>query len=117
MDHEMTERLKGVLAALLGVLFAGTMGYTIIEGWPTFDSLYMTIITLATIGFGEVHPLSTAGRVFTIVLSLLVQIMVAQNVVPGDPQHGNRSRLGLKNRKIVKGNIAKRYAKGGVSSD
>ncbi|MFH1726497.1 MAG: NAD-binding protein [Elusimicrobiota bacterium] len=70
MDSEMTERLRGVLVALLAVLFAGTMGYTLIEGWPPFDSLYMTIITLATIGFGEVHPLSTAGRVFTIVLSL-----------------------------------------------
>jgi voltage-gated potassium channel len=48
----------------------GTIGYTLIEGWSFFDSLYMTVITLATIGYQEVHPLTRLGRVFTIVLVL-----------------------------------------------
>jgi voltage-gated potassium channel len=48
----------------------GVLGYHIIEGWPFFDALYMTVITLATVGYGETHPLSTAGRVFTISLIL-----------------------------------------------
>lgn len=53
---------------LAGLLLFGTTGYVVIEGWHWFDAFYMTVITLATIGFGETHPLSTAGRAFTIVL-------------------------------------------------
>jgi voltage-gated potassium channel len=49
----------------------GTVGYTTIEGWHPFDALYMTIITLSTIGYGEIpRELSTHGRVFTIFLIL-----------------------------------------------
>jgi voltage-gated potassium channel len=55
-------------AVVLGVLLCGTLGYTIIEGWHPFDAFYMTVITLATIGYGETHPLTTGGRVFTILL-------------------------------------------------
>jgi voltage-gated potassium channel len=47
---------------------AGTVGFHFIEGWSWFDSLYMVIITLSTIGYQEVHPLSHAGREFNIVL-------------------------------------------------
>jgi voltage-gated potassium channel len=56
--------------ALFSLLAFGTAGYMIIQQWDFFDSLYMTVITVATVGFGEVHPLSTAGRIFTIVLTL-----------------------------------------------
>jgi voltage-gated potassium channel len=57
-----------IAAALLGV---GTVGYRWIEGghWSYFDGLYMTAITLTTIGYGETHELSTNGRIFTIVLA------------------------------------------------
>jgi len=55
---------------LAGVLTIGTIGYTIIEGWPWQDSLYMTFITLTTIGFQEVHELSMPGRMFTILVGL-----------------------------------------------
>jgi voltage-gated potassium channel len=48
----------------------GTAGYRLIEGWPLFDALYMTVTTMTTVGFMEVHPLSPAGRVFTIFLIL-----------------------------------------------
>jgi len=60
--------LRFSLLSLLVVFAAGTFGYTLIEGWPLFDSLYMTVITLATVGFREVAPLSDAGRAFTILL-------------------------------------------------
>ena len=59
-----------IIYLLLLILIAGTLGYHFIEGWSIFDSLYMTVITLATVGYGEVHPLTIAGRVFTIFLIL-----------------------------------------------
>ena len=58
------------LFALLLLCAAGVGGYSFIEGWGVLDSLYMTVITLGTIGYGETHPLSDAGRVFTIFLIL-----------------------------------------------
>ena len=59
------------LAALLLIVLFGMLGYHLLEGWGLFDSLYMTIITLATIGYSEVHPLTFWGRVFTMVLIVL----------------------------------------------
>jgi voltage-gated potassium channel len=50
------------------VLLLGTMGYAIIEGWQILDAIYMTVITITTVGFGEVRAVSPAGRVFTIAL-------------------------------------------------
>lgn len=50
------------------LVVAGTSGYMLIEGWTLLDALYQTITTLATVGFGEIHPLSNRGRVFTMVL-------------------------------------------------
>ena len=48
------------------VITLGTTGYTLIEGWDPFDSLYMTVITLSTVGFQEIEPLSEKGKAFTI---------------------------------------------------
>ncbi len=59
-----------ILMALL-LIVCGTLGYMAIEGWGTLDALYMTIITLATVGYGEVHKISDAGHVFTIVLIII----------------------------------------------
>jgi voltage-gated potassium channel len=56
--------------ALFAVVIIGTAGYKIIEGWSFIDSLYMTVITLATVGYAEIHPLSVGGRIFTIFLIL-----------------------------------------------
>jgi voltage-gated potassium channel len=63
--------LAVVLLTPLALVLAGTLGYYFIEdGWTLFDALYMTVITLSTIGYEEVHKLSTRGRVFTIFLIL-----------------------------------------------
>ncbi|HXX81167.1 MAG TPA: NAD-binding protein, partial [Thermodesulfovibrionales bacterium] len=54
---------------LIGVIIVfGVLGYVVIEGWTFFDALYMTITTITTVGYGEVHKLSEMGRLFTIFL-------------------------------------------------
>ena len=50
------------------VLVAGTIGYMVVEGWSAWDALYMTVTTVTTVGFREVHPLSWRGQAFTVVL-------------------------------------------------
>lgn len=70
MNHlaDVRDRLLGVAGLLLTCVVAGTLGYHFIEGWSLFDGFYMSVITLATVGYGETHPLSPAGRIFTMVL-------------------------------------------------
>jgi len=66
----LVHRLLIFAVLLLGILTAGTVGYTLIEGWPFLDCLYMTVITITTVGFKEVRNLSHHGMVFTVVLIL-----------------------------------------------
>ena len=69
MDPSRREILLATLALL--VLFGvGTSGYSVLEGWSWMDGLYMTFITLSTIGFQEIHTLSDAGRLFTLGLGI-----------------------------------------------
>jgi voltage-gated potassium channel len=64
----LEKKFRMVLIILALVIVFGTIGYSLIEGWPPVESLYMTLITLSTVGFGEVHPLSPTGKIFTMIL-------------------------------------------------
>jgi len=68
---EHLRRLFIIFALSVALLATGTAGYVGIEGWHIKDAIYMTVITLATVGYSEVHPLSDPGRIFTMVLLLL----------------------------------------------
>jgi voltage-gated potassium channel len=57
--------------AIFGVALIGTLWYHLVEGWSWLDAVYMTVITLATVGYNETHPLGTRGRLFTISLILM----------------------------------------------
>ena len=59
-------RLLASLAILILVTFGGALGYVVIEGVSWNDALYMTVTTISTVGFGEVFPLSSAGRILTV---------------------------------------------------
>jgi len=64
------QRLQTLIFVLLIIVCVGFIGYMIIERWSFLDALYMTIITLSTVGFQEVRELSEAGKAFSIVLIL-----------------------------------------------
>jgi voltage-gated potassium channel len=53
-----------VFALMSALLIGGTIGFQVVEGWSAFDSFYMTLTTLTTVGYQEVHPLSFHGRLF-----------------------------------------------------
>jgi voltage-gated potassium channel len=81
----------------------GTTGYRVIEGWPLFDSLYMTVITVTTVGYGEIRQLSRAGRIFTVFLIMAsfggmgyVVGSIAQTFIAG------QIRMALGRRKLEK---------------
>jgi voltage-gated potassium channel len=80
---------------LVLILVAGTIGYRIIEGWTLIDSLYMTVITISTVGYGEIHPLSTAGRVFTIIL-ILVGVGTAFYILTSLVRYTLEGELGIR---------------------
>ncbi len=64
MERSLARRaamVGGLLATTVGF---GTLGFVIVEGYPVFDAFYMTLITVSTVGYQEIHPLSHAGRVF-----------------------------------------------------
>jgi voltage-gated potassium channel len=57
-------------ALLVALLVLGSLGYVWVEGWNFFDALYMTVTTLTTVGYAEVHPLDEVGRVYNMLLIL-----------------------------------------------
>jgi voltage-gated potassium channel len=62
----VARRLRGPALALSVAVTSASIGYVAIEGWSLLDAVYMSVITMGQVGYGEVHPLSTAGRVWTI---------------------------------------------------
>ena len=85
-----TRHLIFSFSILILIVAAGTIGYMIIEGWQFIDALYMTVITISTVGFKEVNQVDLAGRIFTIFLvfsgvgfTLYVAAAVVQFMVEG----------------------------------
>ncbi len=62
------KKLQIALGLMAALFLIGTAGYVVIEGYAVIDALFMTVITLATVGYSEVRPLHDAGKVFTIFL-------------------------------------------------
>ncbi|MCA8971078.1 MAG: potassium channel protein [Planctomycetes bacterium] len=66
----MKEILR-VILVLLVLTLSGAIGFSVIEGWSLFDGLYMAVITLTTVGYTEVHPLSDSGRLFAMIFLIV----------------------------------------------
>ncbi|MGE3616096.1 MAG: TrkA family potassium uptake protein, partial [Gemmatimonadales bacterium] len=61
-------RVPPLLRPFLAVLAVGTIGYALIEGVPLWDAFFMTVITVTTVGYREIFPLSRAGQALTVVI-------------------------------------------------
>ena len=68
--RRVRRRLLRIAIAIALTLAMGTVGFTVVEHWPLFDSFYMTLITITTVGYEEIHPLSQGGRIFNSFLIL-----------------------------------------------
>src|SRR5205814_10486342 len=64
-------QIRYALLARLGAILFGTIGFKIIEGWSVGDSLYVTVQTLTTVGYGDLPPHNPAGRAFAVVVMLM----------------------------------------------
>ncbi|MBN2385094.1 potassium channel protein [bacterium] len=82
--YELQKKLYYTLAALAAIFVVGTIGFKLIggENWSILDSLYMTVITITTVGFGEIHDLTNnpAARIFTIFMLLFGMGVLAYGV-------------------------------------
>jgi len=80
-------RFLKILILMAALVAFGTLGFHWVEGWSFFDGFYMTLMTLTTVGYGEVHPLSSAGRVLASalmmggVLTVFISIGVLVDVI------------------------------------
>ena len=97
-------RLARATVLVLGLFLAGAAGYTLVEGVPWWDAFYMTVITITTVGFGHVFPLSPAGQALTVALlgagigvSLFLASEVGRSIMEGELQrylgHVRRVRM------------------------
>jgi voltage-gated potassium channel len=62
--NRLARRFILIVVAIVTTLSIGTVGFTVIDGYPPFDAFYMSLTTMTTVGYGEIHPLSQAGRIF-----------------------------------------------------
>ena len=64
-------KYRAILVWLCAILLAGTVFYHLVEGWSWFDSLYFSVITLSTVGYGDFSPTTTISKLFTVVYIFL----------------------------------------------
>ena len=62
---------KILLAWVVAQILLGTLVYGWLEGWSPVDALYFSVVTLATVGFGDLHPTTDAAKLFTVVYILV----------------------------------------------
>lgn len=65
------EEFRALLVVLITLIASGTIFYSSVEGWEVIDSLYFSVMTMSTIGYGDFHPTTTLSKLFTIIYALL----------------------------------------------
>ena len=69
-------KTKTAIVLLILLLFIGVLGFRLISNYSWIDAVYMTVITVTTVGFGEVHPLDSQAKIFTVFLILTSVVIV-----------------------------------------
>ena len=69
--NDLNRQLRLALMVFLIIIPVGTIGFRALEGGTFLDALYYTVVTLATIGYGDIHPVTTGGKMFAIALAIL----------------------------------------------
>jgi voltage-gated potassium channel len=80
-----------LVVAAVTVVAIGTIAYMLIEGWTALDAVYFCVVTLATVGFGDLHPATELGRLFTIgyiivgvgIIAAFISQLAAHRRMPG----------------------------------
>jgi len=77
---------RNIAILMIGLIATGTIFYTTVEGWYWFDSVYFCVVTLATVGYGDLTPHTTLGKAFTICyifIGLGLFVAIAHDVADG----------------------------------
>jgi hypothetical protein len=80
------DAFRAIVGLAVGVLLVGTVFYVIVEGWSPLNALYFCVVTLATVGYGDLRPTTDLGKAFTIVFILTgvgIIVALASRVVDG----------------------------------
>jgi len=91
----LPRRVLPALYVLVIIIGSGIAGYMVIERWSFIDALYMTILTITTVGYGEVHTLSQGGRVFSVVLMIGGAAGAVDEDRQAEPAPGADQAIGL----------------------
>lgn len=91
---------RRVVGLVGGIIVLGTAGYMVLEGWGFVDALYMTVLTLTAVGFTEVHPLDTSGKLFTIALIVMgvTVVVISLAIVARAIEEGGLGERGRRRR-------------------
>jgi voltage-gated potassium channel len=68
MNFSLSLRMRVYISILLCVVIAGTIGLTVFEHLPPLDALYFLIVTIATVGYGDIHPITPAGKILVMII-------------------------------------------------
>ena len=111
-QNSLRKKIYLFLGIISGIISLGISGYMIIEGWSFVDALYMTTITIATVGYSEVNGLSTDGKIFTIFLIFIsfgnfafAITSLTRYVVEGDYKRDLRELRVLRNLRKMKKHV------------
>ena len=97
-------RIRTYLVLLVSVTLLGVAGFTVLEGFSPFDSLYLTIVTIATVGYGDLHPVTAGGRLLAIILIIAgvgCFVGVVANIVENLADRQARTRRAEKTNMLV----------------